>query len=81
MIKVSYQNNIWDLHQNENVLNLIDANNKSNILEIERKEFEDLLHKDVITFWDNYVSQNQTSSLTYFESKEDISEKEKTKLK
>lgn len=53
MIKVSYQNNIWDLHQNENVLNLIDANNKSNILEIERKEFEDLLHKDVITFWDN----------------------------
>lgn len=80
MIKVSYQNNIWDLHQNENVLNLIDANNKSNILEIERKEFEDLLQKDVITFWDNYVSQNQTSSLTYFESKEDISEKEKTKI-
>ena len=40
MIKVNYQNKIWNLHREDNTLILIDVNNGSNILKIEKEEFE-----------------------------------------
>lgn len=80
MIKVSYQNKIWNLHQEDNTLILIDVKNESNILKIERKGFEDLLRENIIVFWDNYASKKQISSLTYFEKNKNISEKDKIKI-
>lgn len=80
MIKVSYQNKIWNLHREDNTLTLIDVNDESNIFKIERKEFEDLLRENIIVFWDKFTSQKNTSASTYFESNENISEKDKVKI-
>ena len=80
MIKVNYQNKIWNLHREDNILILIDVNNGSNILKIEKREFENLLYQNIIVYLDDYASQKQTSSLMYFDNEENHSEKIKTKI-
>ncbi|MDM1287057.1 integrase catalytic domain-containing protein [Acinetobacter indicus] len=80
MIKVNYQNKIWNLHREDNIFILIDVNNGSNILKIEKREFENLLYQNIIVYLDDYASQKQTGSLMYFDNEENHSEKIKTKI-
>lgn len=80
MIKVSYQDKIWNLHRKDNTLILIDVNDELNIFKIERREFEELLRENIIVFWDNYTSKKYTSASRYFESNENLSEKDKIKI-
>lgn len=71
---------VWELYRSDNILHLVDVNDKSNIIDMKRDNFENLLQKNSIFILDNYTPKNKTSSLSYLELAEYISSKNREKI-